>query len=88
MVSIDYSIIWIIILILYFSIKGEYWHQYSGERVKEDMVNYAMRMAQPAIQRLSHADSFGYLKETHNVFFGYVGKQQGSLWVKITNLSV
>lgn len=46
------------------------------------MVNYAMRMAQPAVQRLSHADSFGYLKETHNVFFGYVGKQQGLLWVK------
>ncbi|CAH0729822.1 unnamed protein product, partial [Brenthis ino] len=66
-------------------IKGEYWHEYSGERVKDDMVNYAMRMAQPAVQRVSHADSLGYLKENHNVFFGYVGKQQGLLWEMFSN---
>lgn len=63
------------------SIKGPYRHEYIGERVKEDMVNYALRMSQPAVQRLSQADSLGYLKETHPVFFGYVGKQQGPLWV-------
>ncbi|XP_047534884.1 protein disulfide-isomerase TMX3-like [Vanessa atalanta] len=61
-------------------IKGEFRHVYSGERVEDDMVNYAMRMAQPAVQKVSHADSLGYLKETHNVFFGYIGKQHGPLW--------
>ncbi|XP_045766914.1 protein disulfide-isomerase TMX3 [Maniola jurtina] len=66
-------------------IKGAFWHEYSGERLKEDMVNYAMRMAQPAVQRVSHADSLGYLKETHNIFFGYVGKQHGPLWEMFSN---
>lgn len=45
------------------------------------MINYALRMSQPAIQKVSHADSIGYLKESHPVFFGYIGKQQGPLWV-------
>lgn len=63
------------------SIKGSFQHEYNGERVKEEMVNYAMRMAHPAVQKVSHADSIGYLKENHNVFFGYVGKQHGPLWV-------
>ncbi|CAH2239311.1 protein disulfide-isomerase TMX3 [Pararge aegeria] len=61
-------------------LKGSFWHQYTGERLKDDMVNYAMRMVQPAVQKVSHADSLGYLKENHNIFFGYVGKQQGLLW--------
>ncbi|XP_068618183.1 protein disulfide-isomerase TMX3 isoform X2 [Battus philenor] len=61
-------------------IKGSFQHEYNGEREKDDMVNYAMRMAQPAIQKVTHADSIGYLKESHNIFFGYVGKQQGPLW--------
>lgn len=45
------------------------------------MVNYALRMSQSAVQRLTQADSLGDLKESHPVFFGFVGKQQGSLWV-------
>ncbi|CAG9561276.1 unnamed protein product [Danaus chrysippus] len=61
-------------------IKGPFWHEYSGEREKEEMVNYAMRMAQPAVQVVSHTESFAYLKDSHNVFFGYIGKQQGPLW--------
>lgn len=69
------------ILIVHFSLKGSYVHEYTGDRVKEDMINYALRMSQPAIQKVSHADSIGYLKESHPVFFGYIGKQQGPLWV-------
>lgn len=69
---------------LYYSIKGSSHHEYLGERQKEEMVNYAMRMSQPAVQRLSQADSIGYLKESHPVFFGYVGKLQGALWVILT----
>ncbi|KAJ8713535.1 hypothetical protein PYW07_013905 [Mythimna separata] len=65
-------------------IKGPYRHEYVGERVKDEMVNYALRMSQPAVQRLSQADSLGYLKETHPVFFGFVGKQQGPLWEMFT----
>ncbi|RVE48620.1 hypothetical protein evm_006691 [Chilo suppressalis] len=65
-------------------LKGSFQHEYTGDRVKEDMVNYALRMSQPAIQKVSQADSLGYLKETHPVFFGYIGKQQGPLWESFT----
>lgn len=54
-----------------------------GDRQKDDMVNYATRMSQPAVQRISQGDSIGYLKETHPVFFGFVGKPQGYLWVNL-----
>lgn len=64
-----------------YSIKGSFLHEYQGEREKEEMVNYALRMSQSAVQRLTHADSLGDLKESHPVFFGFVGKQQGPLWV-------
>ncbi|XP_053606677.1 protein disulfide-isomerase TMX3 [Plodia interpunctella] len=61
-------------------IKGSFRHEYNGDRLKEEMVNYALRMSQPAIQKVSQEDSIGDLKETHSVFFGYVGKQSGPLW--------
>ncbi|CAG9088229.1 unnamed protein product [Plutella xylostella] len=61
-------------------IKGSYLHEYTGERTKDDMVSYALRMSQPAVQKLSQGDNLGYLKEAHSVFFGYIGKQQGALW--------
>lgn len=72
------------IVIIYYSIKGPYRHEYTGDRVKEEMVNYALRMSQPAVQKVSHADSIGYLKENHPVFFGYIGKQHGPLWVSVS----
>ncbi|KAL4707707.1 hypothetical protein ACJJTC_014888 [Scirpophaga incertulas] len=61
-------------------LKGSYQHEYSGERVKEDMVNYAIRMSEPAVQKISHADTLGNVKETHSIFFGFIGKTQGTLW--------
>lgn len=64
-----------------YSIKGSFLHEYQGDREKEEMVNYALRMSQSAVQRLTHADSLGDLKESHPVFFGFTGKQQGPLWV-------
>ncbi|XP_013190883.1 protein disulfide-isomerase TMX3 [Amyelois transitella] len=66
-------------------IKGSFQHEYNGDRVKEEMVNYALRMSQPAIQKVSQEDSIGYLKETHSIFFGYVGKQAGPLWDMYAN---
>lgn len=65
------------------SLKGSFQHEYTGDRVKEDLINYAMRMSQPAVQRISRGNSIEYLKESHPVFFGFIGKQEGLLWVII-----
>ncbi|CAK1556308.1 unnamed protein product [Leptosia nina] len=61
-------------------IKGTSTHVYNGERIKEDMVNFALRMAQPPIQKVSYADSIDNLKDQHDIFFGYIGEHQGTLW--------
>ncbi|CAG4950064.1 unnamed protein product [Colias eurytheme] len=61
-------------------IKGSSMHTYNGERIKDDMLNYALRMAQPPVQKISYADSIGNLKDMHDIFFGYIGEHQGTLW--------
>lgn len=65
-------------------LKGSFQHEYTGDRVKEDLINYAMRMSQPAVQRISRGNSIEYLKESHPVFFGFIGKQEGLLWEMFT----
>ncbi|GBP19903.1 Protein disulfide-isomerase TMX3 [Eumeta japonica] len=42
-------------------------------------------MSQPAVQRVTHGNSINYLKETHPIFFGYIGKETGPLWEIYSN---
>lgn len=50
------------------------------------MVNYALRMAQPPVQKVSYTDSIENLKDSHEIFFGYIGDHQDTLWVSSTLL--
>lgn len=61
-------------------LKGNFRHEYNGERTKDEMVNYAIRMSQPPIQSVSHTDSMEYLKEKHPIYFVYLGNPTGYLW--------
>nr|XP_045605922.1 protein disulfide-isomerase TMX3-like isoform X1 [Procambarus clarkii] len=61
-------------------IKGETRHVYKGDRVKEDIVGFALRMAAPPIQ---HIQSYRHLKDTidrGDLFFIYVGSHEGDIW--------
>ncbi|XP_071545582.1 protein disulfide-isomerase TMX3 isoform X2 [Panulirus ornatus] len=61
-------------------VKGETRHIYKGDRVKEDIVGYAIRMAAPPVQ---HVQSYRHLKDVidkGDLFFLYVGNQEGDLW--------
>lgn len=55
-------------------------HEYTGERSKEDLVNYALRMSRPAVQQVTKANTVDYLKDTKSIFFAHVGEQSGLLW--------
>ncbi|XP_042225232.1 protein disulfide-isomerase TMX3-like isoform X2 [Homarus americanus] len=61
-------------------VKGHIRHVYKGDRVKEEIIGFALRMSAPPIQ---HIQSSRHLKETvdrGDLFFIYVGNQEGDLW--------
>jgi len=54
---------------------------YDGERSKDDLVHFAMRLSNPPVQELRQAEALDQIKSmTPNIFFGYVGIQDGLLW--------
>ncbi|KRT79210.1 Thioredoxin [Oryctes borbonicus] len=61
-------------------IKGEEEHTFLGDRTKQDIVNFALRMSGPPVQELTRADSLTTIKGQNHLFFMYVGTQEGPLW--------
>lgn len=60
--------------------KGHQEFLYSGDRTKEDLVDYSMRMSSPAIQLVTRVESIDMLKTSHKSFFLFVGEQIGTVW--------
>lgn len=66
---------------MYFcSIKGHQEFVYNGDRSKEELLPYAIRMSGPPVQQVTRVDSFDMLKVQNEIFFTYVGLQTGALW--------
>ncbi|KAK9731051.1 Thioredoxin [Popillia japonica] len=61
-------------------IKGEEEHTFLGDRTKQEIVNFALRMSGPPVQELTRADSLAMIKGQNHLFFMYVGIQDGALW--------
>ncbi|XP_050299858.1 protein disulfide-isomerase TMX3 [Anthonomus grandis grandis] len=61
-------------------IKSDEDHTYTGERTKEAIVDYAMRMAGPPVQEVRQPDSVNRLKSQNQLFFMFVGQREGQLW--------
>lgn len=68
------------LLFVSFSIKGQQEFIYNGERSKEEMLPYALRMSGPPVQQVARVESFHMLKSQTDIFFVYVGTQSGVLW--------
>lgn len=64
-----------------FSLKGSLKHEFAGEQTKEELVNYALRMAGPPVSVVAKPDTVDIIKEKNPIFFTYVGQQSGPLWV-------
>lgn len=69
--SINYS---------HFSVRGEHEYIYSGDRIKEELVLFVLRLSGPPVQQVTMVDSIDTLKTNNPIFFTYIGKQEGSLW--------
>lgn len=53
---------------------------FSGDRNKEELMHFVMRMSGPPVQQVTRSDSIEILKTNNPIFFTYVGKQDGILW--------
>lgn len=63
-----------------FSIKGEEQHTFHGDRTREEIVNFALRMSGPPVQEITRPESLTNIKNMNYLFFMYVGPYQGPLW--------
>ncbi|XP_067645832.1 protein disulfide-isomerase TMX3 [Eurosta solidaginis] len=61
-------------------IKGNMKYIYNGDRNKEELVDYALRMSGPPVQLVTRPESVDMLKGSHTIFFMFIGPQEGILW--------
>ena len=61
---------------------GETFH-YKGERSRENLVDYAERMALPPIQAIGDSSNMKDKINSKQNFFLYVGDNVGSTWVNL-----
>uniref|UniRef100_A0A1B6MT86 Thioredoxin domain-containing protein n=2 Tax=Graphocephala atropunctata TaxID=36148 RepID=A0A1B6MT86_9HEMI len=55
-------------------------HTYYGDRTKEEIINFAMRVSGPPVKPITRPDSLDTLKSGNQLFFVYVGEYEGPLW--------
>ncbi|XP_018331269.1 protein disulfide-isomerase TMX3 [Agrilus planipennis] len=56
-------------------------HQtFTGDRTKEEIVSFALRMAGPPIQDIKQSEKLQSLIMSNQLFFLYIGEKEGSLW--------
>ena len=64
------------------SIQGDTRHSFTGDRTKDDIVGFAVRMAAPPVQHLASQHELQALRErSAHLFFLYAGNQDNHLWV-------
>ncbi|KAG0712338.1 Protein disulfide-isomerase TMX3 [Chionoecetes opilio] len=62
-------------------VQGDTRHTFIGDRTKEDIVGFAVRMAAPPVQRLAgHHQLAPLTQRPQHLFFIYVGTEEGHLW--------
>lgn len=61
-------------------IKGNAEYTYTGDRTRDDLVDYALRMSGPPVQLVTRPESVDLLKESHLLFFMFIGPQNGIIW--------
>lgn len=73
---------------IYFShsIKGdEAQFVYNGDRQTEEIVHFALRVANPPVRQFKDGDLINRLRKEDIIFFSYLGEATGELWVSVHN---
>ena len=70
------------------SIRGtEFEDTYEGDREREHIVEYALRMNAPVVTPLADAAAVRELGSKHLLFFVYAGEHEGPLWEAYSQLA-
>lgn len=67
---------------VFFSLKGDQEFTYNGDRTKDEIVRFALRLSGPPVQEITRSQSFDVIKQDQDVYFLYVGEKSGYLWVR------
>lgn len=77
----DTFLYWYYFSFLY-SLKGEQEFVYHGDRTRDEIVKFALRVSGPPVQEVTKTQSFDTIKRERDLYFLYVGERSGPLWVK------
>lgn len=50
------------------------------------MVNFALRLSGPPVQRITKSESITHLQAVNDLYFVYVGENDGPVWVSFENI--
>lgn len=68
-------------MFFFYSLKGDQKYVYEGDRTREEIVKFALRLSGPPVQEITKTLSFDTIKKDRDLYFLYVGDRSGVLWV-------
>ena len=60
--------------------KGESSYQYEGDRTRDDIVNFALRLIGPSVNKIESKEDFEIAKTRSELFFLFAGETAGREW--------
>jgi len=61
-------------------LKGESVYQYEGDRTRDDIVNFALRLVGPSVNQIESKEDFEDAKSKAELFFAFAGERAGREW--------
>ncbi|XP_011505026.1 PREDICTED: protein disulfide-isomerase TMX3 isoform X2 [Ceratosolen solmsi marchali] len=68
-------------------LSGNHHFVYNGDRTRDEIVKFAMRLSGPPVQEITKSTSFNTLKKDKDLYFLYVGEKSGMLWDVYHNIA-
>jgi len=69
------------VLKYFYSVKDGVEYVFKGDRTKEELLDFAIRLSGPPVQQITRIESIAHVKATNLIFFLYIGDYKGKLWV-------
>ena len=60
--------------------KGDSIFTYEGDRTREDLVNFALRLMGPSVTQIENKKDFEMAKKRSELFFLFAGENEGTEW--------
>ena len=66
--------------------KGDSIFTYEGDRTREDLVNFALRLMGPSVTQIENRKDFEMAKKRSELFFLFAGQNEGTEWEYYTKI--